>query len=136
MEEHEDGRAGNREGAQQQREAWRQCSCRNQHRSEKQKRERVLQSAGKEEQDRQLGRIESQQPPRTVRLETLPQRKPGTHGDVEPCRERNHRETSPHRQLEVEPPIDHQHGRCLSDYGEPAQADKGVKAHAAPGLMR
>jgi hypothetical protein len=96
----------------------------------------VLQSAGKEEQDRQLGRIESQQPPRTVRLETLPQRKPGTHGDVEPCRERNHRETSPHRQLEVEPPIDHQHGRCLSDYGEPAQADKGVKAHAAPGLMR
>ena len=42
-----------------------------QHRSEKQERERVLQAAGEEQQDRQLGDVEGQQPGRPVGLEPL-----------------------------------------------------------------
>ena len=52
--------------------------------------------------------------------------------DVEPGRERDHRQAGPDRQLEIEPEIDHQDGGGLADHREPAQPHQRVEAHVAP----
>ena len=53
--------------------------------------------------------------------------------DIEPGRQRDHREAGPDRQLEVEPEIHHQHGGGLADHREPAQPHQRIETHAAPG---
>ncbi len=131
--EHEHGRAGDGEAAEHQRHARRQRGGRDQHRSEKQDRERVLQPAGEEQQHGELGDVEGEQPRRPVGLEPLRHRKANAQRDVEPGGERDHRQAGPDLQLEIEPEIDHQHGGGLADHREPAQPHQRVEAHAAPG---
>ena len=67
---------------------------------------------------------------RCVRLEAQPQR------DVEPGRQRDHREAGPDRQRKFEPVIDHQHRGGLADDGEPAQPHQRVEAHVAARVVQ
>ena len=97
----------------------------------RQERERILQSAGEEQQHRKLGDVEGEQPGRAVGLEPLRHRKAHAQRHVEPGRQRDHRQAGPDRQLVVEPDIDHQHGGGLADHREPAQPHQRVEAHAA-----
>ena len=62
---------------------------------------------------------------RCVHVEAQAQR------DVEPGRQRDHRQAGPDRQVEIEPEIDHQHRGGLADDGEPAQPHQRVEAHVA-----
>ena len=63
---------------------------------------------------------------RCVRLKRTPQR------DVEPGRQRDHREAGPDRQRELERVVDHQHGGGLADDREPAQPQQRVEPHVSP----
>ena len=133
VDEHERGGAGDGETAEDQRHPRRQRGGRDQDRSEKQERERVLQPAGKEQQHRKLGDVEGKKPRRPAGFEPLRHREADAQRDIEPGRQRDHREAGPDRQLVVEPEIHHQHGGGLADHREPAQPHQRIETHAAPG---
>ena len=130
--EHQHGGAQHGKAAEHQRDARRQRGRRQQHRRQEQEGERVLQSAGQEQQHRKLGDVEGEQPGRALRLEPLRQAEAHAQRDVEPGRQRDHREAGPDRQREIEAVVDHQHGRGLADDREPAQPQQRVEAHVAP----
>ena len=135
MREHQHGRAGHREGAEHQREARRQRGRRQQHRTQEQEGERILQSAGQEQQHRQFGDVEGEQPGGAVGLQPLRHVETQAQRHVEPGRQRDHREAGPDRQRKIEPEIDHQHGGGLADDGEPTQPYQRVEAHIAARMI-
>ena len=103
--------------------------------AEEQEGERVLQAAGEEQQHRQFGDIEGQQPGGAVGLEPLRHVEAQPQRHIEPGRQRDHRQAGPDRQLEIEPGIDHQHRGGLPDDGEPAQPHQRVEAHIAARMI-
>src|SRR6266516_6580945 len=135
MDEHEHGGAGDGEAAEHERDPRRQRGGRDQNRSEKKQRERVLQAAGEEEQHGELGSVEGEEPRRPVGFEPLRHRETNAQRDIEPGGERDHREAGPDRQLIIEPEIDHQHGGGLPDHRQPAQPNQRIEAYAAPSAM-
>ena len=122
-------RTGDGEGAEQQREARRQRCRRQQHRSEEQERERVLQPAGEEQQHCQLGDIERQKPGRAIGREPLRHVEAQPQRYIEPGRKDDRGKAGIDRQLEIEPVVNHEYRGRLTDDGEPAQADQGVETH-------
>ena len=135
MREHQYGGAGDGEAAEHQREARRQRGCRQQHRRQEQKGERVLQAAGQEQEHREFGDVEGEQPGGAVGLQPLRHVEAQAQRDIEPGRQRDHREAGPDRQREIEPVIDRQHRGALPDNGEPAQPHEGVEAHIAARMV-
>ena len=89
------------------------------------------QPAGEEQQHRELGDVEGEQPCGALGLEPLRQAEAQAQRDIEPRRERDHREAGPDRQREVEPVMDHQHRGRLPDDREPAQPHQRVEPHVA-----
>src|SRR5262249_45252029 len=130
---HEHGGAGDSEAAEHERHPRWQRGGRDQNRSEKKQRERVLQAAGEEQQHRELGNVEGEEPCRAVGFEPLRHRETNAQRHIEPGGERDHRQAGPDRQLVVEPEIDHQHGGGLPDHRQPAQPNQRIEAYAAPG---
>src|SRR5262245_2977067 len=133
MDEHEHGSAGDGEAAEHERDPRRQRGGRDQNRSEKKQRERVLQAAGEEQQHGEFGNVEGEQPRRPVGFEPLRHRETNAQRHIEPGGERDHREAGPDRQLVIEPEIDDQHGGGLPDHRQPAQPNQRIEAYAAPG---
>ena len=86
MHEHQRRRAHDGESTQHDRDARRQRRCRKQHRRKEQECEWILQAAGEEQQHRQLGDVECQQPRRARRLEPLCQAETQPQRDIEPRR--------------------------------------------------
>ena len=99
--------------------------------AEQQEGERILQAAGQEQQHRQLGDVEGEQPGGAVGLEPLRHVEAQPQRHVEPGRQRDHREAGADRQLEIEPVIDDQHRGGLADDREPAQPHQRVETHVA-----
>jgi len=132
VDEDQHGRAGRRESAQHHGQPRRQRGSGQQHRAEKQERKRIFEPTGEEQEDRQFRDIEGEQPGGTVGLHPLGHAEAQPQSHIEPGGERDDGQAGPDRQLEIEPEIDHQHGRGLADHGEPAQPHQRVEAHIAP----
>ena len=132
MREHQHGRAYHGEHAEDDGDARRQRGRRQQHGRQEQKREWIFQPAGQEQKHRKLGDVESEQPRRALGLEPLGQAEPHPQRDVQPGRQRDHREAGPDRQREFDRVIDHQHGDGLPDDGKPAQPQQRVETHVSP----
>ncbi len=135
MDEHEHGGAGDGEAAEHERDPRRQRGGRDQNRSEKKQRERVLQAAREEEQHGELGSVEGEEPRRPVGFEPLRHRETNAQRDIEPGGERDHRKAGPDRQFVIEPEINDQHGGGLPDHRQPAQPNQRIETYAASGPM-
>src|SRR6516165_1589993 len=133
--EHQHGRASDGKAAEHERHPRWQRSGRDQNRPEKKQCERVLQPAGEEQQHRELGGVEGKQPRRPVGFEPLRHRETNAQRNIEPGRERDHRQAGPDRQFVIKPEIDHQHGGGLPDHREPAQPNQRIETYATPGAV-
>ena len=129
MEENEHRRTQHRENTEQQCHARRQCRRRNQDRSEEEEGKRILQTAREVKQRRKLGDIETQEIGGAIRLQPLGLGETDAQHDVEKCRQRDHRETRPDRNVEFEAEMHHQDGRDLTEHGKPAQPHQRVEPH-------
>src|SRR5215467_1663151 len=135
MEEHEQSGACDGKSREHQRHAGGERRCRDQYRTEKQKRKGILQPAGQEQEDREHGDVERQQPCGAVGLEPLGDAKTHAQHHIEPGGESNHRKAGPDWDVEFQTVLNDQNSRNLPDHGKPAQAQKRVQPHAAAPLM-
>ena len=110
--------------------ARRQGRGRHRDRRDEQEREGILEAARQIEQRRELEDVVGEQQKGIVALKTLACRVADAQEDVEPCRERDHRQADAERQIEAQTNRRRRRS-ALAEHPEPAQADGGLQPQAA-----
>ncbi len=124
MEKYQQRRAGDRQKPERDGQPDRQRRRRDQNRGEKQKRKRILQAAGEEQQSREFDDVQGQQHRRGGRLQPLHRVETDLQDKVEQPGQADNGHTGDNLDIEFEP-LDHdEDGRELAERGEPAQPQK------------